>query len=109
LLDEGLRMADHPGIVFRSGPGGRRARLARGPDVWEVVRVFRGAGSAGAAADEATAWTAEVCGLEPAQVRVVLRYYAEYPDEIDTWLERLDEEASRAEAMWRREQALLLR
>lgn len=34
LLMEGLRMEDHPGIVFRSGPGGRRAGLVGGPDVW---------------------------------------------------------------------------
>ncbi len=28
LLDEGLRMETHPGIVFRSGPAGRRPALA---------------------------------------------------------------------------------
>jgi hypothetical protein len=28
LIDEGLRMEDHPGIVFRDGPAGRRAALA---------------------------------------------------------------------------------
>ena len=36
-IDEGLRMEAHPGIVFRNGPSGRRAGLAAGPDVWEVV------------------------------------------------------------------------
>ena len=25
LVDEGLRMAEHPGIVFKDGPSGRRA------------------------------------------------------------------------------------
>ena len=43
LLEEGLRMEQHPGIVFRSGPGGRRAGLIGGPDVWEVVGALRGA------------------------------------------------------------------
>lgn len=33
LLEEGLRMLDHPGIVFRDGPAGRRAGLIAGPDV----------------------------------------------------------------------------
>lgn len=34
---------EHPGIVFRPGPTGRRAGLAGGPDVWEVVRAVRSA------------------------------------------------------------------
>jgi hypothetical protein len=38
LIDEGLRMEEFPGIVFRSGPAGRRAGLVDGPDVWEIVR-----------------------------------------------------------------------
>jgi len=32
LVDEALRMAEHPGVIFRSGPTGRRAALAGGPD-----------------------------------------------------------------------------
>lgn len=35
-------MEAHPGIVFRDGPSGRRAGLAAGPDVWEVVGLLRG-------------------------------------------------------------------
>jgi hypothetical protein len=30
LIDEGLRMADHPGVIFKDGPSGRRAALAYG-------------------------------------------------------------------------------
>jgi hypothetical protein len=106
LLEEGLRMQAHPGIVFRSGPAGRRPGLAGGPDVWEVARVLRGVGAKGEAA---VTRTAELTGLSPAQVRVALRYYAEYPREIDDWLRRVDEEAEWAEAAWRREQDLLQR
>jgi hypothetical protein len=43
LVDEGLRMIDHPGVVFRDGPTGRRAGLVAGPDVWEVVRAVKSA------------------------------------------------------------------
>src|ERR1039457_4808289 len=43
LVDEGLRLTEHPGIAFRDGPTGRRAALAAGPDVWEVVRAVRSA------------------------------------------------------------------
>src|SRR3990170_2788547 len=38
---EGLEMDEHPGIVFRSGPAGRRPGLAGGPDLWEVIAVYR--------------------------------------------------------------------
>src|SRR5271165_5926891 len=46
LVDEALRMSEHPGIMFRSGPTGRRAALAAGPDVWEVIRAIKSAHAA---------------------------------------------------------------
>ena len=95
-------MERHAGIVFRTGPAGRRAGLMSGPDVWEVVRAAVG--------DENTrGHIAERTGLTPEQVGVALRYYAEYSDEIDTWIHMVDEEAERAEAEWRSEQELLSR
>ncbi len=106
LLDEGLRMQAHPGIVFRSGPGGRRPGLAAGPDVWEVVRVFAGVGAGG---DDALSQTAEATGLTLREVEAAIRYYAEHRAEVDDWIQRVDEEADRAEAEWRRVQALLRR
>jgi hypothetical protein len=104
LLEEGLRMQAHPGIVFRPGAAGRRPALADGPDVWMVARILRDVESRGEAA---LCETAELTGLHPSQVAKVARYYAQYQDEIDEWLRRLDEEADRAEAAWRREQTLL--
>ena len=56
LIDEGLRMEDHPGIAFRDGPTGRRAALAGGPDVCEIVETLQGTGLTG---EEAVAATAE--------------------------------------------------
>ncbi len=35
------RMADHPGVIFKDGPTGRRSALAYGPDVWEVIKFLR--------------------------------------------------------------------
>jgi len=46
-IDEGVRMDDHPGIVFRDGPIGRRAGLAAGPDVWEIIGALRSSGLEG--------------------------------------------------------------
>jgi hypothetical protein len=97
-------MEAHPGIVFRSGPAGRRPGLASGPDVWEVARVLRDVEARG---DEAIRTTAELTGLAPQQVHTVARYYAEYQDEIDEWIRLVDEEADRAEAVWRRTYDLL--
>ena len=104
LLDEGLRMEAHPGIVFRSGPAGRRPGLTGGPDVWEVVRVFQDMDTRG---EEALRQLAALTGLFPEQVSAAIRYYAEYRTEIDTWIHRVDEEAARSEAIYRRTRDLL--
>ena len=37
-------MADHPGVIFKDGPSGRRAALAYGPDSWESIKFLRGEG-----------------------------------------------------------------
>lgn len=103
-IDEGVRMDDHPGIVFRPGPAGRRAALVGGPDVWEVVRVVRNVEASGEGAiDEAASWL----GLRRDEVEAAVRYYAEYTDEIDDWIARLDEEAAHARALWDRRRAAL--
>jgi hypothetical protein len=103
-IDEGLRMEDHPGVVFRDGPTGRRAGLAGGPDVWEVIGTVRASGLHG---DSALAATAEWGNLSLAQVRTAVRYYAEYTQEIDQRITRNIEEADAAEQRWRREQHAL--
>jgi hypothetical protein len=72
--------------------------------VWEVARVLR---EVRATADEVTHRTAERTDLTTEQVRIVLRFYAKYRDEVDAWIERVDEEAARAEDAWHREQQLL--
>jgi hypothetical protein len=104
LLDEGLRMEQHPGIVFRPGPAGRRPALAAGPDVWEVARVLRAL-----TGDRETVLrqASDLTELAVEQLRIALRYYAEFRGEIDDWIERVDEEADLAEAAHRRERELL--
>jgi hypothetical protein len=99
-------MDAHPGIVFRSGPAGRRPGLAAGPDVWEIVRVFN---STDAKGDGAIRCVAELTDLTTEQVRIALRYYADHGDEIDEWVRRVDDESARAESSWQREQDLLRR
>jgi hypothetical protein len=55
LIDEGLRMADHPGVIFKDGPSGRRAALAFGPDIWEIIKFLREVDERGPAALDAAA------------------------------------------------------
>jgi len=93
-IEEGLRMDRHPGIVFRSGPAGRRPALASGPDVWEVVRVVQNAETRG---DRVIAEAASWLGLSAAQVWIAAEYYADYPAEIDAWLAKIDAQAIEAE------------
>jgi hypothetical protein len=104
LVDEGLRMAEHPGIVFKDGPAGRRAALALGPDVWEVVSIAREIDARGARAVPAIA---EALSLPVARVEVALRYYAAYPAEIDAEIADRDAESRAAEEEWRTRQRLL--
>lgn len=103
-IDEGLRMDQHPGIVFRPGPAGRRAGLAGGPDVWEVIRVVRNSPESG---DGSVAAAAQWLELPPRLVEIAVRYYADHRDEIDAWIARVDREAAEAEGASRRRQDAL--
>src|SRR3712207_1877238 len=78
LLDEALRREAHPGITFRDGPSGRRAGLAAGPDVDEVIRTLRGVQEDGS--DSVVAAVADMTSLTEAQVRVAVAYYADHRD-----------------------------
>jgi uncharacterized protein (DUF433 family) len=104
LIDEGLRMEDHPGIAFRDGPSGRRAALAGGPDVWEIIETVKGTGLAG---EEAISATAEWGSLTHAQVRTAVRYYADFRDEIDERIAFNRQESDRQRATWERAQDAL--
>ena len=105
LVDEGLRLQEHPGIVFRDGPSGLLAALVAGPDVWEVVAAVRASG----AKDEkrASKVAAEQLALSPPQVRLALDYYGSYPVEIDAQITENDVAAAEALAAWQARQRLL--
>ncbi|RSM54652.1 hypothetical protein DMB66_37560, partial [Actinoplanes sp. ATCC 53533] len=109
FIDEALRAYEHPGIVFRPGPTGRRAALSGGPDVWEVVAALTAVRDEDPALDEEPLLLelSNVTGLTPAQVGVVLRYYAAYPEEIDERIALNREVADREEQLWAAQQKLL--
>jgi hypothetical protein len=103
-VDEGTRMDEHPGIVFRGGPTGRRAALAGGPDIWEVVSTLKSGKLRG---EEAISPAAELLDLTDSQMRTAIRYYGAFTEEIDRRIALNSEDADEAEAAWQREQAAL--
>lgn len=104
LIDEGLRMEEHPGIVFRDGPTGRRAALTAGPDVWEVIETIASGDDEG---QDAIVATAEWANLSVAAVRTAVNYYADYRQEIDDRIAANREEADRQYSAWLRAQEAL--
>ena len=104
LIDEGLRMADHPGVIFKDGPSGRRAALAYGPDVWEVIKFLREVDERGPAAIDAAA---EVFAVDTSRISTAISYYGDYADEIDAEIADAVEASARAEAAWRVQQQLI--
>jgi uncharacterized protein (DUF433 family) len=95
-LEEGLRMDEHPAIYFRDGAGGRRpALLGTRLDVADIVETIR-------QNDRSVERTAAYLEVPVDRVEACLRYYADYGDEVDEWIDRARAIAEREEARWRR-------
>jgi uncharacterized protein (DUF433 family) len=71
-----------PGIYFVDEPAGREAKaMGTGLGVWEVIRDYHDLGRSVEAVRKA------LPQLNLVQVDACLRYYARYPDEIDSAIE----------------------
>ncbi len=93
LIAEGVDQLDHPGIVFRGPANDRRAALAAGPDVWEVIaRLQELSGSE----EERIAMLGEESDLHPRLIRIAIDYAVEHPDEIRRRIDRNRELAERS-------------
>lgn len=105
LIDEGLRMADHPGIGFHDSPvHGRVACILGGPDVAEVIEVLRGLDVQG---EDRVDQTANWFAVPVVRVRAAVSYYATFPEEIDGQVDRRRQEAAEARGRYEAEQDLL--
>ena len=104
LIEEGLRMREHPAICFRDGPTGRRAVLIGGPEVVDVVTAMTGGDVAVA---ERRSRVAEMLCLRESVVDAALAYYAEHPAEIDAQIAARRTAADRHREIWERQQVLL--
>lgn len=94
-------MEEHPGVIFRDGPAGRRACLIGGPDVWEVIRAVKASRAAEPTLSrgELVQLVEDNTGVPGRLVSVALSYWAAYPEEIDALVghaERLEDEGLRA-------------
>ncbi len=104
LIEEGLRMREHPQVIFRDGPSGRRAALVHGPEIVDVVGSLKGGDLP---AGERRARAAEHLSIPVAAVDAALDYYGDFADEIDAELDARLAAADELEARWRRGQHLL--
>lgn len=100
-IEEGLRRDAHPLISFRDGEAGRRpALLGSRLDVAEILATIR-------QNDNSIEDTADYLEIPIEHVEAALRYYVEYKDEVDAWLERAERVAQHERELWQRRQQAL--
>ena len=104
-------MEDHPGVIFREGPTGRRAVLIGGPDVREVIRAIRSArrSEPDLDAEAIVELVTANAGVPARLVDTAIRYWAAYPDEIDAWIDEVEAFEEQRLQAWERRQDLLAR
>jgi hypothetical protein len=104
LIIEGIGQLDYPGIIFRGPAHDRRAGLAAGPDVWEIVaRLQELEGSE----EQRISLLAAESDLHPRLIRIALDYAAEHADEVRERIGRNREMAERSRRMARQRKSLL--
>jgi hypothetical protein len=104
LIIEGTDQFDYPGMIFRGPAHDRRAALAGGPDVWEVVaRLQELEGSE----EHRVSILAAESDLHPRLIRIALDYAAEHAEEIRERIARNRDMAERSSRMSRQRESLL--
>jgi hypothetical protein len=104
LIIEGTDQLDYPGIIFRGPAHDRRAALAAGPDVWEVVaRLQELEGSE----ERRISLLAAESDLHPRLIRIALDYAAEHADEVMGRIGRNRDMAERSRTIARQRESLL--
>ena len=104
LIVEGIDQLDSPGIVFRGPAHDRRAALAAGPDVWEVVARLQ---ELDGSEEQRISVLAAESDLHPRLIRTALDYAAEHADEIRERIDRNRTLAERNRQTARQREALL--
>ena len=79
LIVEGIDQLDYPGIVFRGPAHDRRAALAAGPDVWEVISRLQ---ELDGSEEQRISVLSKESDMHPRLIRTALDYAAEHPDDV---------------------------
>ena len=104
LIVEGIDQLDYPGIMFRGPAHDRRAALAAGPDVWEVIARLQ---ELDGSEEERVSLLGKESDLHPRLIRIALDYAAEHADDIRRRIERNKAMAAQSQAAALERQALL--
>lgn len=90
LVSEGIDTLEYPGIVYRDGPTGRRAALAVGPDVWEVVSALR---HTTGTQEHRVFVLSEQFDVHPRQIRLAIDFAARHRGDIEAEVAANDDAA----------------
>jgi hypothetical protein len=85
LIIEGIDQLDYPGIIFRGPAHDRRAALAAGPDVWEIVARLQ---ELNGSEEQRISLLSAESDLHPRLIRIALDYAADHADEVRTRIDR---------------------
>lgn len=104
LIVEGVDQLDYPGVIFRGPAHDRRAALAAGPDVWEIVARLQ---ELDGPEERRITLLAEESELHPRLIRIALDYAAGHAGEIRERIDRNRAMAERSRATAQEREALL--
>ena len=104
LIVEGIDQIDHPGIIFRGPAHDRRAALAAGPDVWEIVARLQ---ELDGSEERRISLLSAESDLHPRLIRIALDYASEHADEVRERIERNRARAERSRRTSEQREALL--
>lgn len=85
LILDGVDALDHPGIVHRGPAHDRRAALAAGPDVWEVVARLQ---ELDGSEEQRIATLAAEIDLHPRLIRIAIDYAAQHAEAVQARIAR---------------------
>ena len=104
LIVEGIDQLDYPGIIFRGPAHDRRAALAAGPDVWEILARLQ---ELDGNEEQRVSVLSKESDLHPRLIRIALDYAAEHADDIRRRIEQNRTMTARSQAAAQQREALL--
>ena len=104
LIVEGIDQLDYSGIIFRGPAHDRRAALAAGPDVWEIVARLQ---ELDGSEEQRISLLSAESDLHPRLIRIALDYAADHADEVRARIDRNRAMAERSRYTSEQREALL--